>query len=67
MIDVFSVSTVSVELKPVEGNPQRGIWKTCCWRMAEEVRTQHCPHSHYVTVGAMDQEGEGGLKKIFFF
>uniref|UniRef100_A0A3B4AS12 Nuclear pore complex protein n=1 Tax=Periophthalmus magnuspinnatus TaxID=409849 RepID=A0A3B4AS12_9GOBI len=21
------------ELQPVEGNPQRGIWKACCWRM----------------------------------
>uniref|UniRef100_A0A8D3BTU7 Nuclear pore complex protein n=1 Tax=Scophthalmus maximus TaxID=52904 RepID=A0A8D3BTU7_SCOMX len=26
-----------VELQPVEGNPQRGIWKACCWRMAEEL------------------------------
>uniref|UniRef100_A0A3B5LW09 Nuclear pore complex protein n=1 Tax=Xiphophorus couchianus TaxID=32473 RepID=A0A3B5LW09_9TELE len=25
------------ELQPVEGNPQRGIWKACCWRMAEEL------------------------------
>uniref|UniRef100_A0A3P8UX77 Nuclear pore complex protein n=1 Tax=Cynoglossus semilaevis TaxID=244447 RepID=A0A3P8UX77_CYNSE len=22
-------------LKPVEGNPHRGIWKTCCWRMEQ--------------------------------
>jgi len=26
------------ELRPVEGNPQRSVWKVCCWRMAEEVR-----------------------------
>uniref|UniRef100_A0A8C9XX82 Nuclear pore complex protein n=1 Tax=Sander lucioperca TaxID=283035 RepID=A0A8C9XX82_SANLU len=25
------------ELQPIEGNPQRGIWKACCWRMAEEL------------------------------
>ncbi|KAK3517963.1 hypothetical protein QTP70_028502, partial [Hemibagrus guttatus] len=24
------------ELQPVEGNPQRCVWKLCCWRMAEE-------------------------------
>lgn len=29
----------SLELQPVEGNPQRGVWKACCWRMAEEVRS----------------------------
>lgn len=32
------LSAGSLELQPVEGNPQRGIWKACCWRMAEEVR-----------------------------
>ncbi|XP_034382565.1 nuclear pore complex protein Nup107 [Cyclopterus lumpus] len=31
-----NMTSVSVELQPVEGNPQRGIWKACCWRMAEE-------------------------------
>ncbi|XP_041935960.1 nuclear pore complex protein Nup107 isoform X2 [Alosa sapidissima] len=24
------------EIQPVEGNPNRCIWKACCWRMAEE-------------------------------
>uniref|UniRef100_A0A3Q2ZST4 Nuclear pore complex protein n=1 Tax=Kryptolebias marmoratus TaxID=37003 RepID=A0A3Q2ZST4_KRYMA len=27
----------SLALQPVEGNPNRGIWKACCWRMAEEL------------------------------
>uniref|UniRef100_A0A3P8UX97 Nuclear pore complex protein n=1 Tax=Cynoglossus semilaevis TaxID=244447 RepID=A0A3P8UX97_CYNSE len=30
-----NMNSVSVELKPVEGNPHRGIWKTCCWRMEQ--------------------------------
>uniref|UniRef100_A0A671Y942 Nuclear pore complex protein n=1 Tax=Sparus aurata TaxID=8175 RepID=A0A671Y942_SPAAU len=32
-----NMTSGSLELKPVEGNPQRGIWKACCWRMAEEL------------------------------
>uniref|UniRef100_A0A3Q3MHV0 Nuclear pore complex protein n=1 Tax=Mastacembelus armatus TaxID=205130 RepID=A0A3Q3MHV0_9TELE len=32
-----NLTSGSIELQPVEGNPQRGIWKACCWRMAEEL------------------------------
>uniref|UniRef100_A0A3Q2T3V7 Nuclear pore complex protein n=1 Tax=Fundulus heteroclitus TaxID=8078 RepID=A0A3Q2T3V7_FUNHE len=32
-----NMSSGSSELQPVEGNPNRGIWKACCWRMAEEL------------------------------
>uniref|UniRef100_A0A4W6C3N7 Nuclear pore complex protein n=1 Tax=Lates calcarifer TaxID=8187 RepID=A0A4W6C3N7_LATCA len=32
-----NMTSGSIELQPVEGNPQRGIWKACCWRMAEEL------------------------------
>uniref|UniRef100_A0A3B4UZY2 Nuclear pore complex protein n=1 Tax=Seriola dumerili TaxID=41447 RepID=A0A3B4UZY2_SERDU len=32
-----NMTSGSLELQPVEGNPQRGIWKACCWRMAEEL------------------------------
>ncbi len=30
-------SGLGEELIPVEGNPQRDIWKAACWRMADEV------------------------------
>lgn len=36
----FLLSAGNLELQPVEGNPQRGIWKACCWRMAEEVNNK---------------------------
>uniref|UniRef100_A0A669DR59 Nuclear pore complex protein n=1 Tax=Oreochromis niloticus TaxID=8128 RepID=A0A669DR59_ORENI len=32
-----NMTSGGIELQPVEGNPQRGIWKACCWRMAEEL------------------------------
>ncbi|CAN9508506.1 unnamed protein product [Ophioblennius macclurei] len=31
-----NMTSGALELQPVEGNPQRGVWKACCWRMAEE-------------------------------
>ncbi|KAF0029813.1 hypothetical protein F2P81_018918 [Scophthalmus maximus] len=48
-----------VELQPVEGNPQRGIWKACCWRMAEErVLEETREHYHviqkFVILGDLD-------------
>ncbi|KAM3843222.1 nuclear pore complex protein Nup107 [Diretmus argenteus] len=36
-----------VELLPVEGNPHRGIWKTCCWRMAEEEQLNRYERAIY--------------------
>uniref|UniRef100_A0A3B5B013 Nuclear pore complex protein n=1 Tax=Stegastes partitus TaxID=144197 RepID=A0A3B5B013_9TELE len=35
-----NMTSGSIELQPVEGNPHRGIWKACCWRMAEEVEAR---------------------------
>uniref|UniRef100_A0A1A8F476 Nuclear pore complex protein n=1 Tax=Nothobranchius korthausae TaxID=1143690 RepID=A0A1A8F476_9TELE len=31
-----NMTSGSSQLQPAEGNPHRGIWKACCWRMAEE-------------------------------
>uniref|UniRef100_A0A1A8K8U8 Nuclear pore complex protein n=1 Tax=Nothobranchius kuhntae TaxID=321403 RepID=A0A1A8K8U8_NOTKU len=31
-----NMTSGSSQLQPAEGNPNRGIWKACCWRMAEE-------------------------------
>uniref|UniRef100_A0A8C9Y1E6 Nuclear pore complex protein n=1 Tax=Sander lucioperca TaxID=283035 RepID=A0A8C9Y1E6_SANLU len=35
------------ELQPIEGNPQRGIWKACCWRMAEEEQLNRYERAIY--------------------
>ncbi|XP_034719010.1 nuclear pore complex protein Nup107 isoform X2 [Etheostoma cragini] len=40
-------TSVSLELQPVEGNPQRGIWKACCWRMAEEEQLNRYERAIY--------------------
>ncbi|XP_032360970.1 nuclear pore complex protein Nup107 [Etheostoma spectabile] len=40
-------TSVSIELQPVEGNPQRGIWKACCWRMAEEEQLNRYERAIY--------------------
>uniref|UniRef100_A0A673AEE1 Nuclear pore complex protein n=1 Tax=Sphaeramia orbicularis TaxID=375764 RepID=A0A673AEE1_9TELE len=38
------------ELQPVEGNPQRGIWKACCWRMAEEEQLNRYERAIYASL-----------------
>ncbi|XP_041833372.1 nuclear pore complex protein Nup107 [Melanotaenia boesemani] len=40
----------SLELQPVEGNPQRGIWKACCWRMAEEEQLNRYERAIYASL-----------------
>ncbi|CAB1421794.1 unnamed protein product [Pleuronectes platessa] len=41
---------LSIELQPVEGNPQRGIWKACCWRMAEEEQLNRYERAIYASL-----------------
>ncbi|XP_037617048.1 nuclear pore complex protein Nup107 [Sebastes umbrosus] len=43
-------TSVSVELQAVEGNPQRGIWKACCWRMAEEEQLNRYERAIYASL-----------------
>ncbi|XP_047246440.1 nuclear pore complex protein Nup107 [Girardinichthys multiradiatus] len=38
------------ELQPVEGNPHRGIWKACCWRMAEEEQLNRYERAIYASL-----------------
>lgn len=45
-----NLSSVNQELQPVEGNPQRGIWKTCCWRMAEEEQLNRYEKAIYASL-----------------
>ncbi|XP_037551918.1 nuclear pore complex protein Nup107 [Nematolebias whitei] len=40
----------SSELQPVEGNPHRGIWKACCWRMAEEEQLNRYERAIYASL-----------------
>ncbi|XP_047431247.1 nuclear pore complex protein Nup107 [Mugil cephalus] len=40
----------NIELQPVEGNPQRGIWKACCWRMAEEEQLNRYERAIYASL-----------------
>ncbi|XP_042367166.1 nuclear pore complex protein Nup107 [Plectropomus leopardus] len=42
-----NMTSGSLELQPVEGNPQRGIWKACCWRMAEEEQLNRYERAIY--------------------
>ncbi|XP_034529082.1 nuclear pore complex protein Nup107 [Notolabrus celidotus] len=42
-----NMNSGSIELSPVEGNPQRGIWKACCWRMAEEEQLNRYERAIY--------------------
>ncbi|XP_068611124.1 nuclear pore complex protein Nup107 [Brachionichthys hirsutus] len=42
-----NVTSGGVELQPVEGNPQRGVWKVCCWRMAEEEQLNRYERAIY--------------------
>uniref|UniRef100_A0A8C9WG84 Nuclear pore complex protein n=1 Tax=Scleropages formosus TaxID=113540 RepID=A0A8C9WG84_SCLFO len=45
------------ELQPVEGNPQRCVWKVCCWRMAEEEQFNRYERAIYATLS-------GNLKQL---
>ncbi|XP_068132812.1 nuclear pore complex protein Nup107 isoform X2 [Hyperolius riggenbachi] len=38
------------ELQPVEGNPHRCVWKTCCWRMAEDEQFSRYERAIYATL-----------------
>ncbi|XP_015208411.1 nuclear pore complex protein Nup107 [Lepisosteus oculatus] len=46
-----------LELQPVEGNPQRCVWKACCWRMAEEERFNRYERAIYAALS-------GNLKQL---
>ncbi|XP_051248769.1 nuclear pore complex protein Nup107 [Dicentrarchus labrax] len=45
-----NMTSGSIELQPVEGNPQRGIWKACCWRMAEEEQLNRYERAIYASL-----------------
>ncbi|XP_041636223.1 nuclear pore complex protein Nup107 [Cheilinus undulatus] len=45
-----NMNSGSSELQPVEGNPQRGIWKVCCWRMAEEEQLNRYERAIYASL-----------------
>ncbi|KAK7896800.1 hypothetical protein WMY93_022125 [Mugilogobius chulae] len=45
-----NLTSDNLELKPVEGNPQRGIWKACCWRMAEEEQINRYEKAIYASL-----------------
>ncbi|XP_066579929.1 nuclear pore complex protein Nup107 isoform X2 [Amia ocellicauda] len=45
------------ELEPVEGNPQRCVWKVCCWRMAEEEQFNRYERAIYAALS-------GNLKQL---
>ncbi|XP_072233375.1 nuclear pore complex protein Nup107 [Leuresthes tenuis] len=45
-----NMTSGSSELQPVEGNPQRGIWKACCWRMAEEEQLNRYERAIYASL-----------------
>ncbi|XP_075900440.1 nuclear pore complex protein Nup107 [Nelusetta ayraudi] len=52
-----NMNSGSQKLQPVEGNPQRGIWKACCWRMAEEEQLNRYERAIYASLS-------GNLKPI---
>lgn len=45
-----NMTSGGVELQPVEGNPHRGIWKACCWRMAEEEQLNRYERAIYASL-----------------
>ncbi|KAM4569701.1 nuclear pore complex protein Nup107 [Odontesthes bonariensis] len=45
-----NMTSGSLELQPIEGNPQRGIWKACCWRMAEEEQLNRYERAIYASL-----------------
>ncbi|XP_056132105.1 nuclear pore complex protein Nup107 [Lampris incognitus] len=42
-----NMTSGGLELQSVEGNPNRGIWKICCWRMAEEEQLNRYERAIY--------------------
>ncbi|XP_028305425.1 nuclear pore complex protein Nup107 [Gouania willdenowi] len=52
-----NLTSGSLELQPVEGNPNRGIWKVCCWRMAEEEKLNRYERAMYASLS-------GNLKPV---
>ncbi|KAF6723325.1 Nuclear pore complex protein Nup107 [Oryzias melastigma] len=45
-----NMTSGGLELQPVEGNPQRGIWKACCWRLAEEEQLNRYERAIYASL-----------------
>uniref|UniRef100_A0A8C7MFX7 Nuclear pore complex protein n=1 Tax=Oncorhynchus kisutch TaxID=8019 RepID=A0A8C7MFX7_ONCKI len=45
------------ELLPVEGNPQRCVWKVCCWRMADSEHFSRYERAIYAVLS-------GNLKRL---
>nr|DBA31102.1 TPA: hypothetical protein GDO54_007008 [Pyxicephalus adspersus] len=45
------------EVQPVEGNPYRGVWKACCWRMADDEQFSRYERAIYATLS-------GNLKQL---
>eukprot|EP00066_Takifugu_rubripes_P007339 XP_003972778.1 PREDICTED: nuclear pore complex protein Nup107 [Takifugu rubripes] len=52
-----NLTSDSLELQAVEGNPHRAIWKICCWRMAEEEQLNRYERAIYASLS-------GNLKPI---
>ncbi|XP_057710621.1 nuclear pore complex protein Nup107 isoform X2 [Corythoichthys intestinalis] len=52
-----NINPESAELRPVEGNPQRGIWKACSWRMAAEEQLNRYERGIYASLS-------GNLKPV---
>ncbi|XP_035671909.1 nuclear pore complex protein Nup107-like [Branchiostoma floridae] len=48
---------VSSELAPVEGNPNRDVWKTVCWRMAQDEHVHMYERAIYAALS-------GNLKEL---
>ncbi|XP_067855607.1 nuclear pore complex protein Nup107 isoform X2 [Heptranchias perlo] len=46
-----------IMLEPVEGNPYRGVWKACCWRMAEDEQFNRYERAIYAALS-------GNLKQL---
>ncbi|GCC31828.1 hypothetical protein chiPu_0010289 [Chiloscyllium punctatum] len=44
-------------LEPVEGNPNRSVWKACCWRMAEDEQFNRYERAIYAALS-------GNLKQL---
>lgn len=52
-----NINSDGAELQPVEGNPQRCVWKVCCWRMAEEEQFNRYERAIYAVLS-------GNLKRV---
>ncbi|KAF7644664.1 hypothetical protein LDENG_00218040 [Lucifuga dentata] len=50
LYDDPNMSSGSVKVQPVEGNPHRGIWKACCWRLAEEEQLNRYERAIYASL-----------------